>query len=83
MSYRYLTEKEKVLAAEVDDMLHDAEVTDAREDKAFGKDRRGDEVPEHLRTKEGRLEAMRKAKADLEERARADAAEKAQKKAET
>src|SRR5665213_3834757 len=82
MSYRYLTEKEKILAAEVDDMLHDAEVTDAREDKAFGKDRRGDEVPEHLRTKEGRLAAMRKAKADLEERARAEAAEKANKKAE-
>jgi len=83
MSYRYLTEKEKVLAAEVDDMLHDAEVTDAREDKAFGKDRRGDEVPPHLRTKEGRLAAMRKAKADLEQRARTEAAEKAQKKAET
>jgi transposase len=81
MSYRYLTEREKVLAAEVDDMLHDAEVTDAREDKAFGKDRRGDEVPEHLRTKEGRLAAMRKAKADLEERARTEAASKAQQKA--
>ncbi len=82
MSYRNLTEKEKVLAAEVDDMLHDAEVTDAREDKAFGKDRRGDELPEHLRTKEGRLAAMRKAKADLEERARTEAAAKAQQKAE-
>jgi transposase len=82
MSYRYLTEKEQILAAEVDDMLHDAEVTDAREDKAFGKDRRGDEPPEHLRTKEGRLAAMRQAKADLEERARTEAASKAQHKAE-
>jgi hypothetical protein len=82
MSYRYLTEKEQILAAEVDDMLHDAEVTDAREDKAFGKDRRCDEVPPHLRTKEGRLAAMRKAKVDLEERARTEAAEKAQKRAE-
>src|SRR5487761_2372368 len=82
MSYRYLTEKEKVLAAEVDDMLHDAEVLDSREDKSFGKDRRGDELPDHLRTKEGRLAAMRKAKAVLEERARTEAAEKAQQKAE-
>jgi transposase len=82
MSYRHLTEREQVLAAEVDDMLHDAEVTDAREDKAFGKDRRGDEVPEHLRRKEGRLAAMRKAKADLEERARTGAADKARKAAE-
>jgi hypothetical protein len=63
--------------AEVDEMLHDAEVTNAREDKAFGKDRRGDELPKHLQTKERRLAAMRKAKADLEERARTDAAEKA------
>src|SRR5487761_2320533 len=82
MSYRYLTEKEKVLAAEVDDMLYDAEVTDAREDKVFGKDRRGDEPPEHLRTKEGRLAAMRRAKADLEQRARTEAADKARAAAE-
>jgi hypothetical protein len=82
MSYRHLTEREQVLAAEVDDLLHDAEVTDALEDKAFGKDRRGDEVPQHLRTKEGRLAAMRKAKADLEERARTEAAAHVEKKAE-
>ena len=81
MSYRYLTEKEQVLAAEVDDMLHDAEVTDAREDKSFGKAHRGDEPPKHLRTKEGRLAAMRQAKADLEERARTDAQQLAEKKA--
>jgi len=78
MSYRYLTEKEKVLAAEVDDLLHDAETIDAREDKAFGKDRR-DDLPDELRRKEHRLEVMRRAKADLEERARSDAAEKARK----
>src|ERR1019366_10726691 len=33
MSYRHLTEKERILAAEVDVILHDAEGTDAREDK--------------------------------------------------
>ncbi|MGH9101085.1 MAG: IS1182 family transposase [Acidimicrobiales bacterium] len=81
MSYRYLTEKELILAAEVDDMLHDAEVTDAREDKTFGKDRRGDELPKELLRREGRLAVMRKAKADLEERARTEAADKARKRA--
>jgi len=81
MSYRHLSEKEAVLAEEVDELLHDAEVSDAREDKAFGKDRRGDELPEHLQTKEGRLAAMRRAKADLEQRARDEAAEKAEQKA--
>src|SRR5487761_2277651 len=79
MSYRYLTEKEQVLAAEVDDLLHDAEVLDSREDKALGKDRRDDDLPEELARREHRLVVMRRAKADLEERARTDAADKARK----
>ena len=79
MSYRYLSEKEQILAAEVDDLLHDAEVLDSREDKALGKDRRDDDLPEELARREHRLVVMRRAKADLEERARTDAADKARK----
>jgi transposase len=79
MSYRHLTEKERILAAEVDDMLHDAEVTDAREDKAFGKDKRDEDLPVELARREHRLEVMRRAKTELEERARSDAAQKARK----
>jgi hypothetical protein len=81
MSYRYLTEKEKILAAEVDDLLHEAEVTDAREDKALGKDRGYSNLPDSLATKEKRLAAIKKAKADLEQRAADDAADKARQKA--
>jgi transposase len=81
MSYRHLTEKEQILAAEVDELLHDAEVTDAREDKALGKDKRDEDLPDELARREHRLEVMRRAKADLEERARTEAAEQAAKKA--
>jgi transposase len=79
MSYRHLSEKERILAAEVDDMLHDAEVTDARQDKVLGKDKRDEDLPVELARREHRLEVMRRAKADLEERARSDAADKARK----
>jgi transposase len=81
MSYRHLSEKAQVLAEEVDKLLKDAEIQDTREDKAFGKDRRGDEVPKHLQRKEQRLAAMKQAKADLEARARQAAADKAEQKA--
>jgi transposase len=81
MSYRHLSEKERILAAEVDDLLHDAEVTDSREDKALGKDNRDEDLPTELARRERRLEVMRRAKADLEERARSEEADKAAKKA--
>jgi hypothetical protein len=81
MSYRHLTEKEQILAAEVDELLHDAEVTDSREDKALGKDNRDEDLPAELARRERRLEVMRRAKADLEERARSEAAQKAANKA--
>jgi len=81
MSYRHLTEKEQVLAAEVDELLRDAEVTDSREDKALGKDNRDEDLPAELARRERRLEVMRRAKADLEERARSEEADKAEKKA--
>jgi len=81
MSYRHLSDKERILAAEVDDLLHDAEVTDAREDRAFGKDKRNEDLPRELARREHRLAVMRKAKADLEERARDSAATTARERA--
>jgi len=65
------------LAAEVDALLADAERVDAAEDVAYGPERRGDELPAELSRREGRLAAIRKAKAALEAehaaKARADA----------
>ena len=52
----------------VADILKEAEETDRWEDGRFGADR-GDEVPEHLRTEEGRRAAFRAAKERLAQKA--------------
>ena len=49
-------------------ILREAEETDQAEDRLHGKDRRGDELPEELRTPEGRRQALAEAKRRLEER---------------
>ena len=79
MSYARMVEREPQLAAIVAEMLEEAERVDAEEDELYG-DARGDELPEHLRTKQGRLEAIRKAKAELEAEAADKAAEHARAK---
>jgi transposase len=55
----------------VADILKEAEETDRWEDGLFGPDR-GDEVPEHLRTEEGRRAAFRAAKERLAAKAGSD-----------
>jgi transposase len=78
MSYARMSEKEKILADEVSALLAEAERIDKAEDKKFGKNRRGDELPEELRRRETRLAKIRQAKAALEEEARARAREHAE-----
>jgi hypothetical protein len=51
----------------VREILRDAEETDRREDELYG-DARGDELPEQLRTAEGRKQALADAKRRIEER---------------
>jgi transposase len=77
MSYERMVKKETQLEAEiaelrrnVDVLLGEAERVDAEEDERFGFDRRGDELPEELQRREGRLERIREAKAALEAEAR-------------
>jgi hypothetical protein len=57
----------------VADILKEAEETDRWEDGLFGEDRRGDELPEHLRTEEGRRAAFKAAKERLAQKAGRDA----------
>ncbi len=77
MSYGRMKTREAELEAaiqvEVDRLLAQAEATDAAEDAQLGREVRGDELPEHLRTKQRRLDAIRQAKAELEAEARAQA----------
>lgn len=70
MSYARMSDKEKVLAQEVSDLLAEAEAIDKSEDAKFGKTRRGDELPEELRRRETRLVKIREAKKALEDEAR-------------
>jgi hypothetical protein len=51
----------------VREILREAEATDRREDELYG-DARGDELPEQLRTAEGRKQALADAKRRIEER---------------
>ena len=58
-------------------LLAEAESTDVSEDAAHGPDRSGEERPEELARRQSRLAKIQQAKAELEERARRDAAEEA------
>ena len=73
MSYDRMKEQEKVIRAQVKEMLARAEATDAEEDARYGKDKCGDELPEELQRRETRLKRIREAKKAVEERARAKA----------
>ena len=77
MSYRRMKEKEAQLAAEVAELLRRAQEVDDEEDRRYGQDKRGDELPEELAFREGRLEKIREAMAALEAEAQA-AAERAE-----
>jgi hypothetical protein len=66
-------ETEKRLREEVRRLLKQAEATDEEEDKRYGRERRGDELPEELQRRETRIARIREAKKALEESARAKA----------
>ena len=81
MSYARMSDKQKILAAEVSALLLDAERIDAEEDALFGKDNSGQGLPAELARRESRLAKIAEAKAALEaearDRAAAEAAERA------
>jgi len=56
----------KHLEQEIDKMLSEAAVKDAEEDKAFGPDKRGDEMPEDLRDRNSRINRLKACKERLE-----------------
>ena len=77
MSYDRMGKRVEELRAEVTAMLGEAEARDLEEDEEFGEDRRGDELPRELATKEARLAAILAAKEALEAEAREKAAHEA------
>ena len=79
MSYSRMKTAEPALATEVAQWLAKAAASDAREDAAYGVDRRGEELPEWVLNKQHRLEKIRAAKAALEADAQDDAGAKKRK----
>ena len=69
MSYGRMNETEQRLKQEIEALLQQAEQTDAAEDVLYGKDKRGDELPEELQRRESRLKKIQQAKAELEKEA--------------
>ena len=66
MSYGRMVEEEKRLEAEIKALVGRAGAVDEEEDARYGVDVRGDELPEELKRREDRLEAIVEAKARLE-----------------
>jgi transposase len=67
MSYARMKKQEPELASLVEEWMREAKSTDDEEDDEHGPDRRGDELPEHIRQKMKKLLKMREAMARLEE----------------
>ena len=74
MSYRRMVTEAAGRQAEVEALLKQAEAADARDDAAYGPDRRNEERPAELARRAQRLQTIRAAKTVLEQEAQADAA---------
>ncbi len=76
MSYQRMLKAEAELQAEIKALLEQAEAADSEEDARYGANRRGDELPEELRRRTDRLQAIRNAREALEAEAARGRAEK-------
>ena len=82
MSYERMARRAAELEAEVARWMSAAEASDAQEDKALGRDKSGEEMPDWVADKKKRAEKIRAAQAELEAEAKAAAAAKARAQAE-
>jgi transposase len=73
MSYERLVKSEAQLEKEIRELLQNAQTVDEEEDRQYGRDKRGDELPEELSRRVSRLDKIREAKAALEAKAKAQA----------
>jgi transposase len=73
MSYGHMERRAAELEAQVAEWLSTAAAADAEEDKLYGCDKTGDEMPDWVADKKQRAEKIRQAKAELEAEAKAAA----------
>jgi len=81
MSFDWMCRAQENLEAEVKAMMAEAEHVDAEEDARHGPGNRGGDLQGEMARRESRLAKIRKAKDDLEQRARQQAADTARAKA--
>jgi len=77
MSYGRMRTTRARLEKEIEELLQESVRFDEEEDRRFGPDKRGDELPEDFAIREKRLAKIKEAMAALEEEARAEAAKSA------
>mgnify|MGYP006293731507 CR=1 FL=1 len=82
MSYERMLEESERLKAEIHQILQEAETVDEAEDERFGRDNRGDELPDELQRRKDRLAKIEEAKAELEKEAKQARAEQLEENAE-
>jgi len=82
MSYARMGQRAAELEAEVSRWMSTATAADAAEDKVFGRDKSGEEMPAWVADKKKRAEKIRAAQAELEAEAKAAEQAKAQAEAE-
>jgi transposase len=70
MSYDRMSEGERKLKEQIEQLLAEAEHVDAQEDVKYGKGKRGDELPKELVRRESRLKKIQQARAELEAEAK-------------
>ena len=81
MSHERMLKTEAQLEVEIAALLRKAELIDAQEDARYGKGKRGDELPKELELRQDRLDALRKARTELEAEAAADDARRREQQA--
>ncbi len=72
MSYGRMKEEEQRIREEIAAWFKEADQVDAEEDRRFGEDRQGDELPEELQHAERRRQLIQEAMAELEKEAQAE-----------
>ena len=73
LKYSRMKKTEQELSEEIAGWFREAERQDEEEDRRYGSQRRGDELPSWVADKQKRLEKIRQAKAELEAEAKATA----------
>lgn len=73
MSYMRMKQEEERLQGEIEGLLRQAVEIDEEEDRRYGRDKRGDELPKELAFRESRMKKIREAREALETEAREEA----------